>query len=99
VSRLVAAFVGLVALAIAGAARADMTLGGWLAFSPDDLNTTNAPGMLTLTGNDATANVSLPFTFTVEGTGYTSLTLSTNGWIEIGGNTSGNSDPTNDCLP
>jgi hypothetical protein len=96
---LAAAIAVAAALAAASPAVADVSLGGWLAFSPDDLNATNAPGMLTLTGNDNTANVSLPFTFTVEGVGYTSLTLSTNGWIEIGGNTSGNSDPTNDCLP
>ena len=77
-----------------GAAGAAVSLGGWMAHSPDDLS-----GVTTLTGNDATANVVLPFAFTVEGTSYTTLALSTNGWIEFGSNTAGNSDPTNDCLP
>jgi hypothetical protein len=38
-------------------------------------------------------------TFTVEGVDYTTIVLSSNGWIEFGSNTSGNSDPSNDCLP
>src|SRR6185295_2103528 len=76
-------------------ASADVSIGGTIAHSPDDIG----GGFATLTGNDATVNVTLPFTFTIEGTGYTTLALSTNGWIEFGSNTSGNSDPTNDCLP
>ena len=71
-----------------------MSAGGVMAHSPDDIS-----GFTALTGNDAVASVTLPFTFVVEGTGYTTLALSTNGWIEFGSNTSGNSDPTNDCLP
>jgi len=80
-------------------AAADFSVGGVLQHSPDDINGTNVPGLQTLTGNDNTASVTLPFTFVVEGTSYTTLALSTNGWIEFGANTSGNSDPTNDCLP
>ncbi len=76
-----------------------MSMGGWMAFSEDDLNATNAPGMLTVSGDDVTQNVTLPFSFKIEGVNYSTLTLSTNGWIEFGGNTSGDSDPTNDCLP
>jgi hypothetical protein len=86
-------------LAAAAPAAAEFSFGGVLQHSPDDINTTNVPGLLTITGNDATANVTLPFAFVVEGTPYTTLVLSSNGWIEFGSNTSGNSDPTNDCLP
>jgi hypothetical protein len=83
---------------LAAAARpsaAAVSLGGWMAHSPDDL-----PGSFTtLLGNDVTATIALPFTFTVEGVNYTTIVLSSNGWIEFGSNTSGNSDPSNDCLP
>ncbi len=85
-----------VALLVSAAspAHADVSLGGWMAESPDDIS-----GFLTLSANDSTVDVALPFTFVVEGANYTTVTLSTNGWLELGGNTSGNSDPTNDCLP
>jgi len=69
-------------------------LGGFMAYSRDDIS-----GFTTLSGNDVTANVTLPFSFVIEGTSYTTVALSTNGWLEFGGNTSGNSDPSNDCLP
>jgi hypothetical protein len=75
-------------------AYAAVSVGGWMAHSPDDIG-----GFTTLTGDNNTASVGLPFTFTVEGTGYTTVVLSTNGWIEFGSNTAGDSDPTNDCLP
>jgi hypothetical protein len=88
----------VIALLVPRVAAADFSIGGILELSPDDVSAT-VPGLLTLTGNDEVANVSLPFAFVVEGTSYTTLALSTNGWIEFGGNTSGNSDPTNDCLP
>jgi hypothetical protein len=81
------------------AAHAAVTLAGVLAHSADDLNTTNLPGLLSFTGNDVVQSVTLPFPFVVEGVGYTTIALSSNGWIEFGGNTAGNSDPTNDCLP
>src|SRR5438046_9928472 len=93
--------VGLLALALAailpGRALADVSVGAWIQHSPDDINTTNIPGLLTLSGNDATASVTLPFTVTIEGAGYTTLVLSTSGWIEFGSNTSGSSDPDNAC--
>ncbi|MDX2170107.1 MAG: hypothetical protein SF182_23755 [Deltaproteobacteria bacterium] len=84
----------LLCVAISGAAHAAMSVGGILQHSPDDIT-----GFTTLTGDSNTASVTLPFTFVVEGTGYTTLVLSTNGWIEFGSNTSGSSDPVNDCLP
>jgi hypothetical protein len=65
-----------------------------MAHSPDDIS-----GFSTLTGDDNTASVTLPFTFTVEGTNYTTLVLSTNGWLEFGSNTSGGANVTNTCLP
>ena len=73
---------------------AAVSVGGVLAHSPDDIT-----GFSSLTGNDNLASIVLPFTFTIEGVGYTQIALSTNGWIEFGGNTSGDSDPGNDCLP
>ncbi len=71
-----------------------VTMAGVLAYSPDDIG-----GFTTLSGDNAVNNVALPFNVTIEGTSYTSLAISTNGWIEFGGNTAGDSDPTNDCLP
>ncbi len=69
------------------------------AFSPDDIDGTTIPGLQTLSGDNATQNVTLPFTITLDGVSYSTLTVSTNGWIEIGGNSAADSDPTNDCLP
>src|SRR6185295_10461730 len=89
----------LAAVAVPRTASATVSLGAWIQHSPDDINAGNVPGLLTLTGDDATASVTLPFTFTVEGTGFTTLVLSTNGWIEFGSNTSGSSEPGNSCLP
>jgi len=75
-------------------AAATVSLAAWLQHSPDDIS-----GFSTLTGVNSTVNVTLPFTLTIEGASFTTLTLSANGWIEFGTNTSGNSDPTNACLP
>jgi hypothetical protein len=86
-------------------ARADLSLGAWVQHSPDDINTTNIPGQLTLTGNDATATATMPFGVTIGGTSYATIVISTNGWIEFGSNTcvsgcgTGNSDPANAGLP
>ncbi len=93
----VAAFCVLSVLVAAPAARAAMSLGAVTAHSADDLG--DIAGLQTFNGDDVVQSVTLPFTFTVEGVGYTTVAISTNGWLELGGNTSGNSDPTNDCLP
>ena len=71
-----------------------VTLSAVMQHSPDDLS-----GFPTLTGNDNVIPVSMPFSVTLDGASYSTIAISTNGWIEFGGNTSGNSDPTNDCLP
>jgi hypothetical protein len=76
-----------------------MSIHNLTAFSPDDINPSNVPGLQTFSGDDVTRDATLPFALVVDGVSYTTLTMSTNGWIELGGNTSGNSDPTNDCLP
>jgi len=96
--------VGVFLLAAAGAvfpghARADLSVGAWIQHSPDDINTTNIPGLLTLSGNDATATATMPFSVTIGGTSYSTIVISTNGWIEFGANTQGTSDPTNAALP
>src|SRR5262249_35645628 len=61
---------------------------------PNDLS-----GFTTLSGNDAVATATIPFTLTIDGAGYTTVAISTNGWLEFGGNTAADSDPSNDCLP
>src|SRR5262249_29124593 len=77
----------------------------WIQHSPDDINTTNIPGLLTLSGDDATATATMPFSITIGGTSYSTIVISTNGWIEFGSNTctsgcgTANSDPTNAALP
>ena len=86
--------VALAMLALAGRARATVSVGAWIAHSPDDIS-----GFTTLSGDDATASATLPFTVTIEGVGYTTVVISTNGWLEFGGNTQGTSDPSNACLP
>lgn len=42
---------------------------------------TGTPGP---TGDDATITVTIPFTFTYLGTGYTSASICTNGWVALG---------------
>src|SRR5947207_13244094 len=84
---------------ICQSASADMSLGAWLAHSPDDINTTNIPGLQTFSGDDATVNATLPFSVTIEGTSYSSVTISTNGWLEFGATTQGTRDPENACVP
>ena len=90
---------------VPGRACADLSLGAWIQHSPDDINTTNIPGLLTLSGNDATATATLPFSVVIGGTSYSTLVISTNGWIEFGSNTcvsgcgTANSDPVNAALP
>jgi hypothetical protein len=84
----------LACMTLGSRAEAAVSLGGVMAHSPDDIG-----GFSTLTGNDNTVSVTLPFTFTVEGTNFTTIVLSTNGWIEFGANTSGSSDPGNTCMP
>jgi hypothetical protein len=91
----IAIALGLAAFAVAPRqALATSSLAGIMAHSPDDIS-----GHSTLTGDDNTVSVTLPFTFTIEGTNYTTIVLSTNGWIEFGSNTSGSSEPGNACLP
>ena len=94
--RRILATLGLVAatLGAPGAALATMSLASLTAHSPDDIS-----GFSTLTGDDNSVSVTLPFTFTIEGVSYTTLVLSTNGWIEFGTNTSGSTEPGNSCLP
>src|SRR5258706_10011596 len=93
--------VGIAALACAldlGLARTALAypgVNGIMAHSRDDI-----PGTFTsLTGNDVTANATIPFAVVIDGVSYTTVTISTNGWLEFGGNTQGTSDPANACLP
>src|SRR5436305_8274155 len=89
--------VGLLVLlgaALPGRSWGTVSLGAWIAFSPDDIS-----GFTTLSGDSATATPTIPFSVTIEGVTYTTVTISTNGWLEFGGNTQGTTDPTNACLP
>src|SRR5262245_16534986 len=70
-----------------------------IQYSTDDINTTNIPGLLTLSGDNATVNATMPFGVVIGGTSYSTITISTNGWIEFGSNTQGTSDPANASLP
>src|SRR6185369_6353235 len=87
-------------VALAGRASATSSIGAWMLSSPNDLT-----GFTTLSGNDALATATMPFTLTIDGTGYTTVAISTNGWLEFGGNTcvsgcgTANSDPVNTTLP
>src|SRR5438105_7083439 len=97
---------GLLVLATAigallpGRVHADLSVGAALIqYSPDDINTTTIPGLLTFSGDNATVNATMPFSVVIGGTSYSTITISTNGWIEFGGNTQGTSDPANAALP
>src|SRR5207249_6210639 len=89
--------VGLLVLlgaALPGRSWGTVSLGAWIAFSPDDIS-----GFTTLSGDSATATPTIPFSVTIEGVTDTTVTISTNGWLEFGGNTQGTSDAANACLP
>src|SRR5436190_334778 len=93
-------FLVLLAVALPGKALGAVSVGAPLIqFSTDDINTTNIPGLLTFSGDNATVNATMPFSVVIGGTSYSTITISTNGWIEFGGNTQGTSDPTNAALP
>ena len=85
----VTAALAALALLAPASSQAAVSVGATLMHSADDFS-----GFTTLSGNDNVVNVTLPFTFVVEGTPYTTIALSTNGWIEFGGNTAPDSDPT-----
>ena len=74
-------------------ARATSSLSALMVHSPDDIS-----GFTTLTRQRRHASVTLPFSVTIEGTSYSTLTISTNGWIEFGDNTPG-ANPTRQRLP
>src|SRR5438477_2335636 len=84
----------VIGLLLPGRARADLSVGAWIQHSPDDIS-----GFTTLSGNDATASATMPFSVTIGGTSYSTIVISTNGWIEFGSNTQGTSDPANASLP
>src|SRR2546422_10758056 len=77
-----------------GRAQADLSVGAWIQHSPDDIS-----GFTALSGNDSTATATMPFSITIGGTSYSTIVISTNGWIEFGSNTQGTSDPANASLP
>jgi len=91
----------LAIVALASRVPAAVSIGNWMQTSPDDLT-----AFTTVSADDTVASIVLPFTFTIDGVGYTTLALSSNGWIEFGGNTydggvggESTSDPGNHCLP
>jgi hypothetical protein len=93
------ATVAAVIFAAATPASATTSIAAWVQHSPDDINATDVPGFQTFSGNDSVQTPALPFTFTIDGVGYNSVAISTNGWLEFGGNSAADSDPTNDCMP
>lgn len=64
------------------------------ASSPDDLGGTDIFADNT---DDAVSNYNLPFTYYIEGVGYSNITISTNGWVAFG--TVGNSYNSSASLP
>src|SRR5439155_24365643 len=64
-----------------------------MAFSPDDIS-----GFTTLSGDNNTAGVTLPFSVTIDGTSYSTATIGTNGLIQFG-TTTGANPTTNTALP
>jgi len=93
--------VGILALAVlvtagfADRALAYPAVGGVMEHSRDDI----PGGFTSLTGDDSVATPSLGFSVVIDGVSYNTVAISTNGWLEFGGNTAANSDPTNACLP
>ena len=71
----------------------NMMLAVNLGTSENDLTFTS-----TLTGDDFASSVALPFSVTLGGVAYSSVYITTNGWIEFGTNP-GNSQWINGCLP
>ena len=71
-----------------------MSLHSIMAHSPDDIT-----GFTSLSGDDNTATATIPFNVRIDGVNYTTVAISTNGWLELGGNTQGTSDPNNSALP
>src|SRR5438094_7941822 len=89
--------VGLLVLlgaALPGRSWGTVSLGAWIAFSPDDIS-----GFTTLSGDNATATLTIPFSVTIEGATYTTVTISTNGSIQFGANTHAKPAPTNARRP
>src|SRR5438132_13065068 len=64
-----------------------------MQFSPDDIS-----GFTTLSGDNAIAGVTLPFSVSIDGTSYSTATIGTNGLIQFG-TTTGANPTTNASLP
>src|SRR5207244_570654 len=70
-----------------------MSLHAVTAFSPDDIS-----GFTTLSGDDAIAGVTLPFSVTIDNTSYSTVTIGTNGIVQFG-TTTGANPTANTALP
>src|SRR3989442_14860946 len=68
-----------------------------MACSPDDIGV-DTPAFTTLTGDNAIAGVTLPFSVAIEGTSYSTVTIGTNGLVQFG-TTTGANPTTNPSLP
>src|SRR2546430_12262407 len=68
-----------------------------MACSPDDIGV-DTPAFTTLSGDESIAGVTLPFSVTIEGTSYSTATISTNGYIQFG-TTTGTQIFNNTSLP
>src|SRR5207245_1172556 len=68
-----------------------------MACSPDDIGI-DTPAFTTLTGDNAIAGVTMPFSVSIEGTSYSTVTIGTNGLIQFG-TTTGANPATNASLP
>src|SRR5207249_1786717 len=73
------------------------TMAALMACSPDDIGV-DTPAFTTLTGDNAIAGVTLPFSVSIEGTSYSTVTIGTNGLIQFG-TTTGANPSANASLP
>src|SRR5262249_42884244 len=64
-------------------------LSAFMACSPDDIGV-DTPAFTTLSGDNAIAGVTLPFSVTIEGTSYSTATIGTNGLGQFGTTTGAN---------
>ncbi|MCP4441846.1 MAG: hypothetical protein GY810_23310 [Aureispira sp.] len=75
-----------------------MVLSSSFAYSEDDVSSASLTNYGVLSGDDVSVVATLPFTVTLGGTAYTSLYISSNGFVEFAAGTGG-TDLSNDALP
>lgn len=75
-----------------------VTMAAHMAHSPDDISPDSLNGFANLTGDDNIAGATMPFSVTIDGAAYNTLTIGTNGIVQFG-TTSGANPTLNASLP